>query len=102
MSRTTATTAGMLAFWALTAAGGLAARGTSAMADDPWLVFPGGDGPGSGNPIEVTGSGSLDVDPFQTAGCTFVPEPGAAGAGAAGAALLALAARRRCAASSSA
>jgi len=65
---------------------------------------PGGDGPGSGDAIEVTGIGSLDFEPFRSDGCVFVPEPG--GAGAAVAAALALAAsaarRRRCVASSSA
>lgn len=59
---------------------------------------PGGAGPGTGDPIEVTGAGSLDVEPFQTAGCVFVPEPGAGLAGlAVGAGLAALAARRRAA-----
>lgn len=57
---------------------------------------PGGDGPGTGDPIDVTGVGSLDVDPFQTEGCVFVPEPGAALAGVAcSAALAALALGRR-------
>lgn len=57
---------------------------------------PGGDGPGTGDPIDVAGAGSLDVDPFQTAGCVFVPEPGAALGSLAGcAALAALGLRRR-------
>ena len=37
---------------------------------------PAGDGPGSGDPLSVTGTGSLDFDPFLTTGCplpaTFV------------------------------
>jgi hypothetical protein len=30
---------------------------------------PSGDGPGSGDPLTVTGLGSVDFDPFQTLGC---------------------------------
>lgn len=57
---------------------------------------PGGDGPGTGDPIEVTGTGSLDVEPFETAGCVFVPEPGTALAGlACGGTLAALGLRAR-------
>lgn len=64
---------------------------------------PSGEGPGSGDPVLATGTGSLDLVPFRTDGCVFVPEPGAGGAAAAALALGALGARRRrCAVSSSA
>jgi hypothetical protein len=38
---------------------------------------PSGDGPGSGDSVSVTGSGSVDFTPFATDGCHPVPEPGA-------------------------
>lgn len=64
---------------------------------------PSGDGPGSGDPVTATGAGSLDLTPFRTDGCVFVPEPSGRGAAAAGALALAwLRVRRRCASSSSA
>jgi hypothetical protein len=43
---------------------------------------PSGVGPGSGDSISVTGSGSVDFTPFETDRCNPVPEPGAAALGA--------------------
>jgi hypothetical protein len=64
---------------------------------------PGGGGPGSGDPIDVPGTGSVDFDAVQAGGCVSVPEASAGAACVAGALAPALlAARRRCAASSSA
>lgn len=86
---------------------GLRHEGTEAVAlEQSWWGAadgPGGAGPGSGDPITITAGGAVDVDPFQTAGCVFVPEAPASAAGFASAAVLGiLARRRRCAASSSA
>lgn len=38
---------------------------------------PSGDGPGSGDPLTVTGTGTIDIDPVLAAPCVMpVPEPG--------------------------
>jgi hypothetical protein len=54
---------------------------------------PSGDFAGTGDPVDVTGSGSVDVTPFETEGCP-APEPGAAVAGAVAIAALARRAAR--------
>jgi len=57
---------------------------------------PSGVGPGTGDSITVTGSGSVDFTPFATDRCHPVPEPGAAALGAGALlGLVALARRKR-------
>lgn len=56
---------------------------------------PSGVGPGAGDPIAVTGAGSVDFTPFATGGCQPVPEPGAMALGTGAAIGLAGLARRR-------
>ena len=55
---------------------------------------PSGLGTGAGDAVVVSGSGSVDFTPWETAGCP-APEPGAIGSACAAFAALALAKRRR-------